>query len=36
MRNEIDVKVKDILAQDLQKGVPILWKDGFSETESLK
>lgn len=35
MRNEIDVKVKDILAQDLQKGVPILWKDGFSETESL-
>ncbi|PZX02965.1 SAM-dependent methyltransferase [Psychrobacillus insolitus] len=35
MRNEIDVKVKDILAQDLQKGIPILWKDGFSETESL-
>ncbi len=35
MRIEIDVKVKDILAQDLQKGVPILWKDGFSETESL-
>lgn len=35
MRIEIDLKVKDILAQDLQKGVPILWKDGFSETESL-
>ena len=35
MRIEIDVKVKDILAQDLQKGVPILWKDGFNETESL-
>ena len=29
MRIEIDVKVKDILAQDLQKGVPILLKDGF-------
>jgi len=35
MRIELDLKVKDILAQDLQKGVPILWKDGFSETESL-
>ncbi|WP_391119030.1 class I SAM-dependent rRNA methyltransferase [Psychrobacillus sp. L3] len=36
MTNEIDVKVKDALAQDLQKGVPILLKDGFHEVVSLK
>ncbi|MFF2754123.1 class I SAM-dependent rRNA methyltransferase [Psychrobacillus sp. NPDC058041] len=36
MTNEIDVKVKDALAQDLQKGVPILLKDGFHEADSLE
>jgi 23S rRNA (cytosine1962-C5)-methyltransferase len=36
MKNEIDVKVKDALAQDLQKGVPILLKDGFHEADSLE
>lgn len=36
MTNEIDVKVKEVLAQDLQKGVPILLKDGFHEVDSLK
>ncbi|WP_391206429.1 class I SAM-dependent rRNA methyltransferase [Psychrobacillus sp. L4] len=36
MTNEIDVKVKDALAQDLQKGVPILLKDGFHEADSFK
>lgn len=36
MRNELDIKVTETLAQDLQKGVPILMKDGFHETESLE
>ena len=36
MHKEINIKVKDILAQDLQKGVPILLKDGFHEVDSLK
>lgn len=36
MRNEIDVKIMDALAHDIQKGVPILLKDGFHETESLQ
>ncbi|SDO21894.1 SAM-dependent methyltransferase [Psychrobacillus sp. OK028] len=36
MRNEITIKVNETLAQDLQKGVPILMKDGFHETESLE
>lgn len=36
MRNELDIKVKDLLAQDLQKGVPILLKDGFNEIDSLE
>ena len=35
MQKEIDIKVKDSLAQDLQKGVPVLLKDGFHETDSL-
>ena len=35
-RNELDIKVTETLAQDLQKGVPILMKDGFHETESLE
>ena len=35
MRNELNIKVNETLAQDLQKGVPILMKDGFQETESL-
>ncbi|MCZ8540819.1 class I SAM-dependent rRNA methyltransferase [Psychrobacillus psychrodurans] len=34
MRNELDIKVTEALAQDLQKGVPILMKDGFHEKES--
>lgn len=36
MRNELDIEVKDLLAQDLQKGVPILMKDGFHEVESIE
>ncbi|MFJ7972718.1 class I SAM-dependent rRNA methyltransferase [Psychrobacillus sp. NPDC096389] len=36
MHKEIDIKVKDALAQDLQKGVPILLKDGFDEIDSLQ
>lgn len=36
MRNEIMIEVTETLAQDLQKGVPILMKDGFHETESLE
>lgn len=36
MRNELDIKVNETLAQDLQKGVPILMKDGFHEKESLE
>lgn len=35
MRNEIDIKVKELLANDLQKGVPVLLKDGFHEIDSL-
>ena len=35
MHKEIDIKIKDTLAQDLQKGVPILMKDGFNEIDSL-
>ncbi|WP_144510617.1 class I SAM-dependent rRNA methyltransferase [Bacillus sp. FJAT-22090] len=35
MRKELDIKVKDSLAQDLQKGVPILLKDGFTDIDSL-
>jgi len=35
MRQELDIKVTETLAQDLQKGVPILFKDGFHEIESL-
>ena len=35
MHKEIDIKIKDTLAQDLQKGVPILLKDGFHEMDSL-
>lgn len=35
MPKEIDIKIKDALAQDLQKGVPILLKDGFNEIDSL-
>lgn len=36
MRNELDIKVTETLAQDLQKGVPILMKDGFHEKDSLE
>ncbi len=36
MQNELDIKVTETLAQDLQKGVPILMKDGFQETDSLE
>ncbi|WP_342599706.1 class I SAM-dependent rRNA methyltransferase [Psychrobacillus sp. FSL H8-0483] len=36
MRNELDIKVKDTLAQDIQKGVPILLKDGFNEMNSFE
>ncbi|MFJ7825792.1 class I SAM-dependent rRNA methyltransferase [Psychrobacillus sp. NPDC096623] len=36
MRNEISIKVTETLAQDLQKGVPILMIDGFHEAESLE
>ncbi|GGA34599.1 class I SAM-dependent rRNA methyltransferase [Psychrobacillus lasiicapitis] len=35
MHKEIDIKIKDALAQELQKGVPILLKEGFHETDSL-
>lgn len=35
MRKELDIKIKDALAQDLQKGVPILLKDGFNNIDSL-
>ena len=35
MRNEIDIKVKELLANDLQKGVPVLLRDGFHEIDSL-
>lgn len=35
MHKEIDIKIKDALAQDLQKGVPILLKDGFNEIDPL-
>lgn len=35
-QNELDIKVTETLAQDLQKGVPILMKDGFHETESFE
>ncbi|MFJ5771133.1 class I SAM-dependent rRNA methyltransferase [Psychrobacillus sp. NPDC093180] len=35
MPKEIDIKIKDALAQDLHKGVPILLKDGFDDTDSL-
>jgi len=36
MQKEFDIKVSETLAQDLQKGVPILMKDGFQETDSLE
>ncbi|MEI4771703.1 class I SAM-dependent rRNA methyltransferase [Psychrobacillus sp. FJAT-51614] len=36
MQKEIDIKIKDTLALDLQKGVPILLKDGFQETDNLE
>lgn len=35
-QNEFDIKVTETLAQELQKGVPILMKDGFLEPESLE
>lgn len=35
-QKEFDIKVTETLAQELQKGVPILMKDGFLETESLE
>ena len=35
-QKELDIKVTETLAQELQKGVPILMKDGFLETESLE
>ncbi|TQR17720.1 class I SAM-dependent rRNA methyltransferase [Psychrobacillus soli] len=35
MHKEIDIKIKDALAQDLQKGVPILLKEGFNDIASL-
>ncbi|MFJ8065907.1 class I SAM-dependent rRNA methyltransferase [Psychrobacillus sp. NPDC096426] len=35
MQKELDIKIKDNLAHDLQKGVPILLKDGFHEIDSL-
>lgn len=36
MTNELDIKIKDTLAQDIQKGVPILLKEGFYETEGFE
>ncbi|TQR20476.1 class I SAM-dependent rRNA methyltransferase [Psychrobacillus vulpis] len=36
MQKELDIKIKDALSQDLQKGVPIFLKDGFNEIESLE
>lgn len=35
MHKELDIKIKDSLAQDLQKGVPILLKDGFHDIQPL-
>lgn len=35
MQKELDIKIKDTLAQDIQKGVPILLKDGFNGIDSL-
>lgn len=36
MQKEINMKINDTLAQELQKGVPILYKDGFKDTDNLK
>ncbi|GLC90342.1 class I SAM-dependent rRNA methyltransferase [Lysinibacillus piscis] len=36
MQKEIDVTIIDTMAHDIQKGVPILLKDGFHETNSLQ